>query len=457
MPTQKHALVVDDSKSARLVLRRMLEKHGLAVDTSNSAGEALEFLIHNRPDVIFMDHMMPGMDGFEAVKAIKNNPATAIIPILMYTSKGGDLYLGQARALGAVGILPKTVAPAELFGSLERLGLVQDRRSKDRSTDGEQASERAHDIERRTSEHVPFLDPEMPVNTRPDPPDERDTRIRKLLEEQRVELRKDILVSMESVSRHVGEKFERDLEEKLETFIQPQTPAPATSIVPGILLSILLFLSLGWNYSLHQDFKAAQNKSQLNEQQAALQTSLPAVQDSVEVANNEVEETASVDQAVIDWAMNQFMPYPFDEIALDKERVDTVENILERLAGSGFEGNVILETHTGEFCLLGNEDAGFKLPPPEATVDQCDFIGNPVQPADTPATQQSLQFANFYNSTPYLADGSPVTLEVVATQRSEPLVDYPLRSEETTAQAWNQAAEKNNQVIVRLFKRGRID
>ena len=451
MATQKHALVVDDSKSARLVLRRMLEKHGLAVDTSNSADEALEFLIHNRPDVIFMDHMMPGMDGFEAVKAIKNNPATATIPILMYTSKGGDLYLGQARALGAVGILPKTVAPAELFGSLERLGLVQERRSENRSTDEEQASERAHDIERRASEHVPFLDPDMPVHTRPDPPDELDTRIRKLLEEQRVELRKDILVSMESVSRHVGAKFERDLEEKLDTLGQLHTPAPGTSIVPGILLSILLFLSLGWNYSLHQDFRAAQAKSQLDEQQAALPISPPPVQDKVEVADS--QPTASVDQKVIDEVMNQSMQYPFYEIALDKERVDSVENMLERLAGSGFEGNIVLETHTGEFCLLGNEDVGFKLPPPEVTVDQCDFIGNPVQPADTPATQQSLQFANFYNSTPYLADGSPVTLEVVATLRSNPLVDYPPHSEETTAQEWNLVAAKNNQVIVRLESR----
>ena len=106
MSKQKRALVVDDSKSARLVLRRMLEKHGITVETVESARAALDFLGTQRPDVIFMDHMMPGMDGFEAVRAIKNNPQTATIPVMMYTSKGGDLYLGQARALGAVGVLP---------------------------------------------------------------------------------------------------------------------------------------------------------------------------------------------------------------------------------------------------------------------------------------------------------------------------------------------------------------
>jgi CheY-like chemotaxis protein len=147
MPEKKRVLVVDDSKSARLVLRRMLEKYALLVDTVESAGEALEFLTHERPDAIFMDHMMPGMDGFQAVKAIKANPRTATIPVMMYTSKGGDLYIGQARALGAVGVLPKTVAPAQLFESLRKIGVVGERRSDTRTLDEDGASERAEDLQ----------------------------------------------------------------------------------------------------------------------------------------------------------------------------------------------------------------------------------------------------------------------------------------------------------------------
>ena len=108
------ALVVDDSRTARMTLQRMLEKQGMDVDTLESAQEALHYLVEKVPDVIFMDHMMPGMDGFEAVEAIKNNPATATIPIMMFTSKGGDLYLSQARALGAVGIIPKAVSYTHL-------------------------------------------------------------------------------------------------------------------------------------------------------------------------------------------------------------------------------------------------------------------------------------------------------------------------------------------------------
>jgi CheY-like chemotaxis protein len=126
------ALVVDDSKTARVTLKRMLQKYDLDVDTLESAQQALDYLVENTPDVIFMDHMMPGMDGLEAVEAIKGNPETATIPIMMYTSKEGDLYVSQARALCAIGILPKQVEPAELFQVLNKLGLVKDRRKEQR-------------------------------------------------------------------------------------------------------------------------------------------------------------------------------------------------------------------------------------------------------------------------------------------------------------------------------------
>jgi CheY-like chemotaxis protein len=73
--------------------------------------------------------MMPGMDGFQAVQSIKNNPRTSAIPILMYTSQEGDLYAGQARALGAEGVLPKQIKQADVTKLLFQLRLVSDRRN----------------------------------------------------------------------------------------------------------------------------------------------------------------------------------------------------------------------------------------------------------------------------------------------------------------------------------------
>ena len=93
MVTGKRALIVDDSRSARVILSRMLEQHQMAVDTAESAEQALEYLGQNRPDVIFMDHLMPGMDGFQAVQAIKSDPQTATIPLMMYSSPSCEVYI----------------------------------------------------------------------------------------------------------------------------------------------------------------------------------------------------------------------------------------------------------------------------------------------------------------------------------------------------------------------------
>jgi CheY-like chemotaxis protein len=130
--SSKRALVVDDSKSARAFLSRILERHEITVDAAESAEAAIDYLTRTKPDVIFMDHMMPGMDGFQAVQTIKNNPRTSSIPILMYTSQEGDLYLGQARALGAEGVLPKQIKQADVTRMLFQLQLVSDRRTRER-------------------------------------------------------------------------------------------------------------------------------------------------------------------------------------------------------------------------------------------------------------------------------------------------------------------------------------
>ncbi|MGD8921260.1 MAG: response regulator, partial [Gammaproteobacteria bacterium] len=133
----KRALVVDDSRSARLALKMLLEQNDLKVHFAETGEEAIDFLKTQTVDVIFMDHSMPGMTGLEAVSVIKGNPRTAMIPVMMYTAKEGEVYVGQARALGAVGVLPKQVHPGALFDMLLKLGLVKDRRAQPRTKPAE--------------------------------------------------------------------------------------------------------------------------------------------------------------------------------------------------------------------------------------------------------------------------------------------------------------------------------
>lgn len=118
----KRGLVVDDSKAARTMLKKLLEKNGLEIETAESGEDALSYLTQNHPDVIFMDHMMPGMDGLETTKAITSNPDTAMIPVVMFTSKEGDEYKENARSHGAVGFLNKPPKPDHVAEVIQELG-----------------------------------------------------------------------------------------------------------------------------------------------------------------------------------------------------------------------------------------------------------------------------------------------------------------------------------------------
>jgi len=110
----KKALVVDDSKLARITLKRKLELRAVDVDMVESASEALNYLQTHQPDIIFMDHLMPDIDGFEATRRIKANPATRHIPVIMCTGKEHEGYLQEATAIGATNVLAKPPETAAL-------------------------------------------------------------------------------------------------------------------------------------------------------------------------------------------------------------------------------------------------------------------------------------------------------------------------------------------------------
>ena len=160
------ALIVDDSRTSAAVLGKMLARHQLSSDKVTSGEEALAYLVASTPDVIFMDHMMPGMDGFQAVKAIKQQPELRDIPIVMYTSKEGDIYSGQARALGAVGVLQKPAAEHDVADILDRLRLERAQRRALRRAANDAVLAAEPDAEERATALPGWLS----ATVRPQPP-----------------------------------------------------------------------------------------------------------------------------------------------------------------------------------------------------------------------------------------------------------------------------------------------
>jgi CheY-like chemotaxis protein len=124
MAIQK-ALVVDDSKLARLTLGNLLKKQGMKVDEATSGGEALDYLLYNTPDVVFMDFMMPDMDGLEVTARIVNNPKTTAIPVVLCTAQDTPEDRVRAKEKGAQGFLTKPASEATLTQILAELAARQ--------------------------------------------------------------------------------------------------------------------------------------------------------------------------------------------------------------------------------------------------------------------------------------------------------------------------------------------
>jgi len=114
-------LAVDDEKHIVRLVQINLQKEGYEVATANTGREALEKVGEFKPDLIVMDVMMPEMDGFEALKKLKENAETRDIPVIMLTAKAQDADVFRGWQSGADLYLTKPFNPAELLSFVKRL------------------------------------------------------------------------------------------------------------------------------------------------------------------------------------------------------------------------------------------------------------------------------------------------------------------------------------------------
>ena len=125
MPQPEHILVVDDERTIREVVRRYLELEGYAVSEARTGPQALSILYESRPDLIVLDVMLPGVDGFAITRRLRQHEdfsplrAAGDIPIILLTARSGEVDRVAGLELGADDYLTKPFSPRELVARVK--------------------------------------------------------------------------------------------------------------------------------------------------------------------------------------------------------------------------------------------------------------------------------------------------------------------------------------------------
>ena len=120
--TIKKILIVDDSKTELMFMTDLLTKNGFSVKTAENAEDAFRRLAEEKPDLILMDVVMPGLNGFQATRAISRDPETRLIPIILCTSKSQETDKIWGMRQGARDYIVKPVNRDELLEKIAAIG-----------------------------------------------------------------------------------------------------------------------------------------------------------------------------------------------------------------------------------------------------------------------------------------------------------------------------------------------
>ena len=113
-------MVIDDSKTIRRTAETLLKKVGCEVITATDGFEALAKIADHRPDIIFVDIMMPRLDGYQTTALIKNNKVFKKTPVIMLSSKDGLFDRARGRIVGSEQYLTKPFTKEELLGAIKK-------------------------------------------------------------------------------------------------------------------------------------------------------------------------------------------------------------------------------------------------------------------------------------------------------------------------------------------------
>ncbi|MES9943884.1 MAG: response regulator [Candidatus Thiodiazotropha sp.] len=459
----KRALIVDDSKTARQVLSGKLSQYGISVVSLESAAAAIDFLYDNAPDAIFMDYEMPGMDGFQALKVIKSNPNTAVIPVMMYTSKAGGLELSQARALGAVGVLPKQLESHDLEDVLHSLHLMPDQESlvhgfEDSELSGVKTVRRQSNIhsisehERRKS--APVEPVSLPMEDILGSISTGDESLKRFI-------RKEQSLSESRLQERLEKHFAETQGELYELEAMQEASKNQASRAQLLGLLSLLFMFVGFTLTYYFLILAPVDQSAntgLGGNSEGLFELIAEQGDSIERLSQKMDEGGFgnadntgplIPVKLIEWAANQGTEFAYGERPFNDQRALWLSELVDQLREAGFTGTIELRATHGNYCLQKAEGDKLILAKDGTDVSECLFAADHRSSNDY-INGQSVAFANYLN-VELARSGGELEILLFSSGFNDPLIPYPSIYEVKTAAEWNKIAAQNQRIRVNLY------
>jgi two-component system OmpR family response regulator len=122
MPALARILIIEDEPDIQAIAKMALEMvGGFTVQVTNSGNEALELLATDQPDLILLDVMMPGLDGPGTLKALRQRPSCASIPVIFMTAKAQPHEIAYLKQLGALDVIVKPFDPMTLSSTIRSI------------------------------------------------------------------------------------------------------------------------------------------------------------------------------------------------------------------------------------------------------------------------------------------------------------------------------------------------
>lgn len=461
--TIKRALIVDDSTTAQYRLKKMLRRYPLDIDIVDSGEAALRYLARHAPAVIFMDHLMPGIDGFRALQIIKSNPDTAMIPVIMYTSKSGDVYTGQARALGAIDVVSKdsinatdlskvmkaihiyptvntpesdNIESAELIAAANQV-------TADASSDANNPQ-----IERRASSLEQARNLEL-----------RLSHMEHSLEDNRRFITSRVVRELQGLRQNLRQEFS-DILQQQPAIPAPVAPAPTADTTSGnsgwsvfaiflsvIALAVIAYFLLSINTQLSNNQLQQEAISQQLQEVAAQANKEPEMI-SPALVNAGINQPIPVSSVPnrdllndLAWTFNQTGALAFQQNTIDPKPLLRLHELLHRLASNGFKGTATVNIYVGDFCVTVDNMGMAQLAPANKTLGDC-MLSSEIYTIgrllDDYTREVTMILGNLTRSA-----NATLQIAITATPGVEP---YPERLPIVNAGEWNQIAQNNNRL-----------